>query len=251
MKREQIALQLYTVREHTARDMPGTLRRLAEMGYGAVEFAGYGGMPVEELRAVLDGLGMRAAGAHVPFDAWTSDEEKVLADLRTLGCSHAVVPIMAPEHRADRGSVERFAGELNRLGEACEREGIRFSYHNHDFEFAPVGDVTVWEVLTRETDPRLVGLELDLYWVRFAGEDPEHLLRSFAERVHLVHLKDMARDAERSDAPVGAGTMPWDLLLEAADAAGTRWYIVEQDHPRDALQDVRQSLENLERMATD
>ncbi len=97
--------------------------------------------------------------------------------------------------------------------------------------------------------PRLVGLELDLYWARYAGVDPEGLLESVADRVSLLHLKDMAPDEERSDAPVGEGTMPWDRLLAAGDRAGAEWFIVEQDHPHDALEDVRRSLRNLERMA--
>lgn len=249
MKREQIALQMYTVREHAGRDMPGTLRQLAEMGYRAVEFAGYG-VAVRELRAVLDEHGLRAAGAHVQFGEWT-EPERVLADLHTLGCSHAVVPMMSPEHREGEATVARFAEELNRLGEACEREGVRFSYHNHDFEFALLGETTAWDVLVRETDPRLVGLELDVYWARYAGVDPETLLSDLADRVSLLHLKDMAPDDARSDAPVGEGVMQWEELLAAGDAAGVEWYIVEQDHPRDPLEDVRRSLSNLEKMADD
>ena len=248
MRRGQIALQMYTVREHARRDMQGTLRRLAEMGYRAVEFAGYGGVAAPDLREALDEQNLRAAGAHLPFEEWT-EPERVLADLHALGCPHAVVPMMPPEHRESEAAVARFAEELNRLGEACEGEGVRFSYHNHNFEFAPLGETTAWDVLVRETDPRLVGLELDVYWTRYAGVDPEPLIPALADRISLLHLKDMAPNEERSDAPVGEGTMPWDGLLAVADAAGVEWYIVEQDHPRDALEDIRRSLRNLERMA--
>lgn len=248
MKREQIALQMYTVREQAMKDMQGTLRQVAGMGYRAVEFAGYGGVAAPDLRETLDECGLRAASAHVPFEGWT-EPERVLADLHTLGCFHAVLPMMSPEHRESEAAVARFAEELNRLGEACEREGVAFSYHNHDFEFAPLGDATAWDVLARETDPRLVGLELDVYWVRYAGVDPEPLIGDLADRISLLHLKDMAPDDERSDAPVGEGTMPWEELLVAGDAARVEWYIVEQDHPRDALDDVRRSLMNLEQMA--
>jgi sugar phosphate isomerase/epimerase len=250
MRREQIALQMYTVRENAGRDMLGTLRQLFEMGYRAVEFAGYGGLSATELRAVLDEYGLRAVGAHVPFEEWT-EPERVLADLHILGCSHAAVPMMSPEHRESEAAVARVAEELNRLGEACEREGVAFSYHNHDFEFAPLGDATAWDVLMRETDPRLVGLELDVNWARYAGVDPEPLIRDLADRISLLHLKDMAPDDERSDALVGEGTMPWNELLAAGEAAGVDWYIVEQDHPRDALEDIRRSLRNLERMAVE
>jgi len=107
----------------------------------------------------------------------------------------------------------------------------------------------MWDILVRETDPELVHLELDLYWVRYGGADPEQLLRNLGDRILLVHLKDMAADDQRSDLPVGEGTMPWNGLLEAADAAGVEWYVAEQDHPRDALEDVRISLQYVRKRA--
>jgi len=248
MRRDQISLQLYTVREHTAVDMPATLRRLAEIGYTAVEFAGYGGLSPQDVRPVLDDLGLRASGAHVPLDAWEKDPEGVIADMHALDCAHAVVPIIPPERR-DEESVARLAESFNRWGELCRAEGLAFSYHNHAVEFARLGETTMWDVLLRETDPRLVHLELDLYWVRYGGVDPESVLRDLGDRVSLVHLKDMAADEQRSDLPVGEGVMPWQELLRAADAAGAEWYIAEQDNPRDAFEDVRSSLRYLRGMS--
>ena len=246
MQRDQISLQLYTVREHTAKDMVGTLRSLAEMGYTAVEFAGYGGLSPEDLRPVLDDLGLRASGAHVPLGSWEADPEGVVADMHALGSAHAVVPIVPPERR-DAASVARLAEDFDRWGDLCCSGGLTFSYHNHAFEFAPFSDgTTMWEVLVRETDPNLVHLELDLYWVRYGGADPESVLRDLGERVSLVHLKDMAADERRSDLPVGEGTMPWPRLLQAADDAGVEWFVAEQDNPRDELEDARTSLRHLQ-----
>ena len=249
MRRDQISLQLYTVREQTAHDMPGTLRQISEIGYPAVEFAGYGGLSPEDLRKILDDLGIRASGAHVPLDSWETDPETVLAEMHALNCTHAIVPIAPPEYRGDEASVARLAESFNRWGELCRLAGVTFSYHNHDFEFAPVGGTTMWEVLIRETDPELVHLELDLYWVRYGGANPEPLLQDLEDRIPLVHLKDMAADERRSDLPVGVGTMPWNGLLEAADAAGVQWYVAEQDNPRDALEDVRISLQSMRELA--
>jgi sugar phosphate isomerase/epimerase len=250
MRQDQISLQLYTVREETARDMPGTLRRISEIGYPAVEFAGFGGHSAEDLRNILDDLGLRASGAHVPFDAWETDPEAVITNLQILDCAHAILPMAPPEQRRDEAVVASLAGSFNRWGELCRHEGVTFSYHNHDFEFAPLGGTTMWEVLVRETDPELVYVELDLYWVRYGGADPEQLLRDRGDRIPLVHLKDMASDEQRSDLPVGEGTMPWHGLLEAADAAGVEWYIAEQDNPRDALEDVRISLQYMRELAS-
>jgi sugar phosphate isomerase/epimerase len=249
MRRDQISLQLYTVREETARDMPGTLRRISEIGYPAVEFAGYGGLAPQDLKPILDDLGLRPSGAHVPLDSWERDPEAVIADMHRLDCAHAIVPMAPPDKRKDEASVADLAERFNRWGELCCGEGLTFSYHNHDFEFAPLGSSTMWDVLVRETDPGLVHLELDLYWIKYGGADPETVLRDVGDRVSLVHLKDIAPDDTRSDVPVGEGTMPWNSLLEAADAAGVEWFIVEQDNPRDALEDVRTSLRNLRGLA--
>jgi sugar phosphate isomerase/epimerase len=249
MNTDQISLQLYTLRERTARDMLGTLRAVAEMGYRAVELAGYGGVPVADVRPALDEYGLRAVSSHVPLRDWDSGAQQVFSDLHALGCAHAVVPIAPDGYREDEEAVARLAQRLNRLGESCRSEGLRFSYHNHDFEFARVGSATLLDVLVRETDPRLVGLELDVYWARYAGVDPAALIRNLANRISLLHLKDMT--PERSDAPVGEGTLPWPDLLQAGDDAGVEYYIVEQDHPENALEDVRTSLRNLEALADD
>ncbi|HEX6709391.1 MAG TPA: sugar phosphate isomerase/epimerase [Rubrobacter sp.] len=251
MRQDQISLQLYTVRELTAQDMPDTLRRISEIGYPAVEFAGYGGLSPEDLRSILDDLSLRTSGAHVPFNSWEMDPETVIADMHALGSTHAIVPIAPPEHRQDEASAASLAESFNRWGELCRQAGVRFSYHNHDFEFAPLDGTTMWDVLIRETDPELVHLELDLYWVRYSGADPETLLRDLADRVSLVHLKDMAPDEQRSDLPVGEGIMPWPELLKTADEAGVEWYIAEQDNPGDALEDVRISLQHLRELSSE
>src|SRR5215212_1874696 len=250
MRRDQISLQLYTVREEIAGDMAGTLRRISEIGYPAVEFAGYGDLSPDDLRTILDDLGLRTSGAHVPFDSWETDPGAVITDMHTLDCAHAILPIAPPEYRRDKAVVARLAASLNRWGELCTQEGVTLSYHNHDFEFASLGGTTMWDVLVRETDPGLVHFELDLYWVRYGGADPEPLLQNLGDRIPLVHLKDMASNDQRSDLPVGEGTMPWRGLLRAADAAGVQWYVAEQDNPRDALEDVRISLQSMRELAS-
>ena len=251
MRQDQISLQLYTVREETARDMPATLRRISEIGYPAVKFAGYGDLSPQDLKTTVDDLGLRVSGAHVPYDSWETDPEQVIADMQALDCAHAILPMVPPEQRRDESAVATLAGSLSRWGELCRQEGLTFSYHNHDFEFAPLGGATMWDVLVRETDPELVYFELDLYWVRYGGADPEPLLSDLGDRIPLVHLKDMSSDEQRSDLPVGEGTMPWNELLTAADAAGVQWYVAEQDNPRDALEDVKISLQSMREMASE
>ena len=249
MTPDQIALQLYTVRQHTGQDFVGTLRQVAEMGYRAVELAGLGGLPASEVRAALDELGLRAMGAHVPFARFESDLDGVVAEMQALGCEYAIVPSMPQDRRDDRGRALEAAELFNHWGERCRAAGLRFGYHNHAFEFAPLDGGTLFDLLVANTDPSLVALELDLFWAHDAGVDPVALLGQLGGRVPLVHVKDREAGDERADAPVGDGILPWDRLLEASAAAGAQWYIVEQDHPKNPLDDVRRSLQYLERMA--
>jgi sugar phosphate isomerase/epimerase len=244
----QIALQLYTVRSRATGDIIGTLRELAEIGYTAVEFAGYGGVPVGELRSVLDELGMRAIAAHVPLDQFATRFDGVVDDLKTLGADHAIVPWIAPERRAELfGDTATLAATFDEWGGKCREAGLRFGYHNHDFEFAPApsGEGTLLDALMGATDPALVSLELDAYWAAVPGFDPVAIIRRYAGRIPLLHVKDMAGGTEKADAPVGEGVLPWREILPAAHAAGTEWYIVEQDNPRDPMVDVGTSLRNL------
>ncbi len=247
MIQPQIALQLYTVRERTARDMVGTLRELAGIGYQAVELAGYGGLPVPDLRAALDRLGLRAIGAHVPFDRFATEPGQVVEDLQWLGCEFAVLPSLPRERRSGVG-VHGLPSMLNGWGEQCRAAGLTFACHNHDVEFAPVRDdgTCLFDLLLAGTDPALVAFELDVYWVHFAGVDPIALLRCHPERFPLIHVKDMANASGRADTPVGNGSIDWRAVIDAAIA--TRWHVVEQDHPADALKDVAVSLRHLERI---
>lgn len=249
MKADQIALQLYTVRDRTAQDFVGTLRQLAAYGYKAVELAGFGGLEAKDLRVVLDDLGLRAMGAHVGFAQFETRAEEVLADLKALGCDYAIVPSLPAEYRADEALLRQATAAFNRWGAAARSAGLRFAYHNHAFEFAPLGAGTAYDIIVAETDPDLVALEVDLFWAFYGGVDPVALTRRLGARAALLHVKDMAPGDERADIPAGEGIMPWPEILAAGAEVGAAWYIVEQDHPKDSMVDVRTSLRNLERMA--
>lgn len=243
-----IALQLYTVRERTAQDFLGTLRQLADMGYRNVEFAGYGDTPVPELRAALDEYGLRAISAHVPIQLLRENREQALRDLQTLGCEHAVVPGIWGEERSTADQVRRLAEEFNEIGRACREAGLRFGYHNHSYEFEPLDGTTMYDIVARDTDPGLVDLQIDIFWVKNAGLDPVQVMQQHAGRIPLVHVKDMAAGPNHEDAPVGEGVLPYDQYLQAAREAGAEVYIVEQDNPKNAMEDVRTSLRNLEKL---
>lgn len=240
MRADQIALQLYTVRAAAQRDFLGTLREVAAMGYGAVELAGLHGVAVPQVRATLDELGLRAVAAHVGLEELEQRFAAAVADAQALGCSFVVLPWLAPARRGPAAAVQSLAATMNQWGRQLRDEGLRLAYHHHDFEFAPLEGSSIWALLTERLDPELVSLELDVYWVRRGGHDPAALISRHGPQVALMHLKDIAPDGA-ADMPAGEGALDWDGILAAARAAGTAWYIVEQDNPRDPLDDVRRA----------
>lgn len=243
MDDQSIALQLYTVRDETARDFTGTLRSVAAMGYRAVEFAGYGDLPAAQLRDLLDETGMRAASSHVRFARLDEALDEEIAYCKAIGCSSIVLPWLAPEQR-DPKAIDRLADKLTNWGRRCHEQGVSLSYHNHDFEFVTADGMTLLDRLLDATDPALVGLEFDIYWAVFAGADPQAVLQLHRGRVPLIHAKDMT--PERRFTEVGSGVLDWHTLIAAAREAGARWFIVENDQPElPSLESARRSLDYL------
>jgi sugar phosphate isomerase/epimerase len=242
-----IALQLYTVRDETARDFAGTLRRVAALGYPAVELAGYGGLAPGSLRALLDETGLAAPASHVSFDALLADLDREIAFCREVGCAFLVLPSLPPEAR-DPESVRALAPRLDDFGRGCRAAGLQFAYHNHQFEFEPAGGAYLLDHLLDATDPDLVSVELDVYWAAFAGADPVAFLRRRATRVALLHLKDMTPDRDFTE--IGAGILDMPAIVAAGVQSGVHWYIVENDRPRlPSLESARRSLEYLRAMS--
>ena len=237
----QVALQLYTVRDETQRDFAGTLRRVAQIGYPGVEFAGYGNLTSQEMSALLAETGLRAVSTHVRLDAL--QDEQLDASIRycqDIGCSNIVLPWLANEWRTREG-IQALAPRLNAIGQRCREHGITFAYHNHDFEFTRVDGIYLLDYLIQATDPSLVKIELDVYWAAYAGVDPVLYPETNADRVALLHLKDMA--ADRSMTEVGKGMLDIGHIYAFARARGL-WVIVENDHPQiPSLESVRISLE--------
>lgn len=240
-----IALQLYTLRQQAKDGFVAMLNEAAAAGYQAVEFAGYGGMPPETLRSVIDGLGIRAISSHVAFERFVAEPSAVIVELTALGCAYAVVPGLPSEFRG-RDALPRVVAMFDNWGRACREAGLRFGYHNHGWELAVLDDTTFLDKLAAHTDPALVDLQIDLYWALTAGADPAILLRRYAGRTPTLHAKELAPGPEPRDTTIGDGVTPWPELLVTADEAGVEWVIVEQeDDPANAYRDIRRSLANL------
>ena len=245
---DRIGLQLYTVRHVLERDFEGTLARVASTGYGEVEFAGYFGHQPREVRAILDRHGLTAPSAHVSAapDVWRA----ALDAAPVIGHRYLVVAWIPAEERATMDGFKRWAETFNRLGAAAHAAGLQFAYHNHDFEFQrlPGDDRLPYDVLLAETDPKLVQLEIDLYWMTKGGQDPLAYFARWPGRVPMVHVKDSAGPPEHRMTDVGAGTIDWKRIFARSAQAGIRHYFVEHDEPADAFASIRASYEYLKRL---
>ena len=248
MRRDQIALQLYTLRHLAALDLAGTLRSVAAAGYRAVELAGLPETEPTELKRMLDDNGLRPVASHEGIERLRADAGAVGGRLAELGCPRVIVPWMPEADRATADDVGRFAAELGGYARRMAIDGIALGYHNHDFEFAALDETTVWDVLLEGLPPE-VELELDVYWAAVGGRDPVAEIGAIADRVRLLHMKDRAAGPSPHDAPVGSGTLPFHAIVEAAGTAGVDWYIVEQDEPAEPLSDIATSLRYLESIA--
>lgn len=237
----QVALELYTVRDEANHDFVGTLRRVAQIGYAGVEFSGYGNLAAQELSALLAETGLSVAGTHLRLDALQGEQlDESIQYSKNIGCACIVLPWLANEWRTVEG-IRSLAPRMNAIGQRCQEQGITFAYHNHDFEFARVDGGYLFDQLLQATDPSLVKIELDVYWAAYADVDPVAFLQAHADRIALIHLKDMAPD--RSMTEVGKGILDMQGICAFAQARSL-WGIVEHDHPQiPSLESARISLE--------
>lgn len=231
----RLSIQLYTVRDALKADFLGTLTRLREIGLEYVELAGdLGGGTAAEAKAILDDLGLKVSGAHVPLDRLRNDLEGAIAELKALDCPYAIVPFVGEDDR----DWEALAATLTPIGKRLKEAGLVLAYHNHDFEFPGGG----FDTLYAKTNPNLLQAELDLAWIAIAGHDPVAILREHAHRTPLVHLKDYDPNATPRWRPAGEGVMDWAAILPVCEEIGVRFGMIELDEsPGDPLEAVATS----------
>ncbi len=244
----KIGLQLYTVRAAMAQDFEGTLARVAQIGYNEVEFAGYFGRSPEAVKAALTSAGLTAPSAHVGFDMLGERWPETLANAGVIGHKYIVVPSLPGDLRRSADGYKRAAETFNRAGQAARAAGIRFAYHNHDVEFAPVDGQIPYDVLLATADPAVVEFEMDLYWVVKGGGDPLAYFTRYPGRFPLVHVKDGGPPPERRMADVGSGVIDFRSIFAHHQQAGIEHYFVEHDQPQDQLASIRASYDYLKRL---
>lgn len=248
MRPDQIAVQLFSVRREMAADLPGALGAVAAAGYRAVELAGLPDVAPADLTRLLGDAGLRVVASHEAIATLRRDPEAVASRLGAIGCPCAIVTVIPEEDRRTVGDVRRYAADLGDIARTLARRGIRLGHHNRGGEFAPLDGTTAWDILLEELPPE-VELELDVYWVAVGGRDPVTEIHAAADRVRMLHVKDLAPGPGSREAPAGEGILDIPAILEAGRSVGVAWYITEQVESDDALRDITASARYLASLA--
>ena len=239
--------QLYSSRNFPP--LSDTLAMVSRLGYTQVE--GYGGLygpgdDPAELRAMLDSNGLTMPTGHMALDAIESDPAGVIATARTLGMQAVFAPHVAADQRpSDAAGWAAFGKRVAEAGKPLMDAGLRYGWHNHDFEMVKVDGAFVLDLILAGSDD--LALELDLAWVKVGGQDPVAWIEKHADRLVSVHLKDIAPEGEAADedgwADVGHGVMDWPSITAALGKTGVTYHVMEHDNPNDHERFARRSIE--------
>lgn len=244
----KIGVQLYTLRNEMAKDVAGTLAKVAEIGYQEVEFAGYFDQTPAQMRVLLDRYGLTAPAAHIPIEALSQNWAAALEAAHLLGHRYLCVAWIPEEQRRTIDGYKRVAELFNRAGAEADAHGIRFAYHNHSYEFESLEGRLPYDVLLDATEPRHVALEMDIYWITRGGQNPLSYFDRYPRRFELVHVKDAGPPPEYQMKDVGAGTIDWRRIFAQRTKAGIHHYFVEHDEPADPFASIRASYAYLRRL---
>ena len=265
MNKIPVGIQVYSVRDLAQNDLKGTLQQLKDMGYDGVELAGLYGHTAEEVRQILDEVGIPAISAHVPYVELLSDMEGTVQKYKRIGCKYIAVPYLTEEYRPGTPLFPEVVENIRKIGKVCKENDIVLLYHNHDFEFAKMKDGSYALDYLYDTVPAdYLQTELDTCWVRVGGEDPVAYIHKYAGRCPVVHLKDYVgtrsahmyeligiesepeeKTEEFGFRPVGYGVQDMPAIVHAAIESRAAWVVVEQDQSKErpSIEAARMSIE--------
>jgi sugar phosphate isomerase/epimerase len=226
---DRIGLQLYTVRRELEKDFEGSLHRVAALGYKEVEFAGYYNRTPQQVKAILDKNNLTAPSAHTQLQGLRQNLDQLIEAAHVIGHRYLVLAYLNPDERKTLDDYKDVIESLNKAGETCRKAGVQLAYHNHDFEFPAINGVVPYDLMLKETNPQLVKMELDLYWITKAGQSPAKYFAAQPGRFALAHVKDMDNTPKKFFTEVGRGVIDFNRLLPQAKKAGIKHFFVEQD----------------------
>ena len=248
-----LGIQLYSLRNHLDKDVPGSLKLIRNAGYTDVETAGFYKMSPADFKKALDTAGLKCTGMHSGDDnRFRAKLGDIIAEAKVFKPDYVTSPWIQEEHRKDAEGCKRIAAEFNEWGKKLQAAGYRFAFHNHDMEFKPLGGTTAMDILIKETDPKLVDFELDLFFVKKVGLTPADYLRKYPGRFKLVHLKDISKNTptgfgeapDNACVPLGEGQIDWPKTLAAATDVGVKYWYVE-DESETSAEGIKKSAQYL------
>jgi len=264
-----VMLQLYNVRDELGKDFEGTLKQVAETGYKYVELAlaRVYGKTAPEFKAALDKAGLTAVSAHVPLADMVKDPEGAINFHLEIGCEFIVVPFLAAEDRSTGPNYETTKKEIAKLGEIVNKKGATLLYHNHEFEFVDYKGKYALDDLYDSIPANLLQTQVDVCWAKVGGVNPAEYILKYKGRAPVVHLKDfdtsqggkvkadydLIGEAKKARAEggfpfraVGHGILDIPGIVKAAEAAGAKWVVVEQDLPSPGKTPIECAKESLD-----
>lgn len=255
-KHRRLGVQLYTVRDQAEKDLPGTLAAIKKIGYDEVEtYWNVYTHPAKELKKMINDAGLEVHSGHFDYEGL----ESKLDYASELGLTYVICPMLPKNMWTSLDGFRRAADQFNLWGADIRQRGMKFGFHNHNYEFKAFNGKTGFDTLMGDTEPKLVCLEMDCYWITQAGEDPVAMMNKLGDRVKALHLKDRKPGAATSQtldetayhfAPVGTGTINWKDVLATAEKHGITELFVEQDYGDLApLEELRISYKNLRAIA--
>jgi sugar phosphate isomerase/epimerase len=252
--RNPVGLQLYSLRDQFAKDVPGTLDKVRDFGFKNVELAGTYGFTPEKFKQELDARGLRAVAGHFPFERFRTDVDGIARDAKILGLEYVGCAWIDHQDPFNEKTCRAAIAVFNQAGAALAKKGLQFYYHTHGYEFQPHGKGTLFDLMMAETDAKFVSYQMDVFWIVHAGQDPVKLFKKFPHRWQLTHLKGMKDNTPTglltghsevtNDLPLGAGKIDYPPIFRAANRAGVKWHFLEDESPS-VEQQIPQSLQYL------
>ena len=232
LNKAQVGLQLYSLRNQFAQNVPGTLAEVKGWGVKNVELAGTYNMPSDQFKTQLELAGLNPVSGHYGFEEYRTNLEWVINDAKTLGLKYVGCAWIPHGDKFDERTCRDAIEVFNHAGAILAKRGLTFFYHTHGYEFQPFLQGTLFDLLMTETNPKFVHFEMDIFWIAHAGQDPVHLLEKYPNRWELMHLKGMKESTPTglltggsdvgNDVAVGEGKIPFPPLLAAAEKVGIK-----------------------------
>jgi sugar phosphate isomerase/epimerase len=248
MKIQQVAAQLYTLRDFTKTpaDIAATLKKVRGLGYHAVQASAIGPIEESELVKMLNGEGLALAATHEDAALILDNPAAVVEKLKKLNCKYTAYPFPRGFDFGDEAQIHELARKLDAAGAVLREAGQVLTYHNHAIEFVRFGGALALEIIYGETSPQNLQAEIDTYWVQYGGGNPLEWCRRLAGRLPLLHMKDYAFSKENKPemAEIGYGNLDWKAIVAASEKSGCEWFIVEQDIcPGDPFDSLKKSFD--------